>query len=217
MRNVKREAKERRLEDSGNIRDPSTLPEESKGVRTDTWATEQFSRITSGVMGDNTGLRTPEPRKRLVDGVTDVTTGPGTNPAPSLHDDPAPSKAESRRMDDPGTRVATPTSPKPLRKLASKPWSVFDDTKHWWEEFKARTVNAARRSGHDDREIALALHEALPGDAVIYLDEREIGNMQLGDMLWHLDMLFQSKTKNPEVAQLALERVIRGDVEPAYR
>eukprot|EP00919_Chromeraceae_sp_WS-2016_P052137 GHVR01123555.1.p1 GENE.GHVR01123555.1~~GHVR01123555.1.p1 ORF type:complete len:106 (+),score=8.88 GHVR01123555.1:159-476(+) len=41
--------------------------------------------------------------------------------------------------------------------------------------------------------------------------------MALGDMLWHLDMLFQSKTKNPEVAQLSLERVMRGELEPAYR
>eukprot|EP00918_Siedleckia_nematoides_P004571 GHVU01010206.1.p2 GENE.GHVU01010206.1~~GHVU01010206.1.p2 ORF type:complete len:108 (+),score=1.30 GHVU01010206.1:247-570(+) len=106
-------------------------------------------------------------RRRTMNGTIDVTPGLGTTWAPSLQGDPAPSRTESRRMDDPGSRLVTHRSPKPARKLASKPWSVFDDTKHRWEEFRARTVNAARRSGHDDREIALALHEALPGDAVI--------------------------------------------------
>ena len=54
-------------------------------------------------------------------------------------------------------------------------------------------MNAARRSGHGDGEIALALHEALPGDAVIYLDQRAVNTMDLDDMLWHLELLYRSR------------------------
>jgi hypothetical protein len=207
----------RRLGDSGNVRDPSSLPDEDRGARTDTWAAEQLSRVNSAVVGENTGLRTPEARRRTIDrneGVG-VTPGLGVTRAASIRGDPAPSRADSRRVDDQGSRLVTHQSPRPARKLASKAWPVFDDTKHRWEEFRARTVNAARRSGHNDGEIALALHEALPGDAVIYLDERGVSNMDLDDMLWHLELLFRSRTKNPELAQTALEKVIRGEIEPA--
>ena len=129
----------------------------------------------------------------------------------------APSKAGSRRIDDLGSQVRDQLSPKPIRKLASKPWPVFDDTKNRWDEFRARTVNAARKWGHNDADIAQALHEALPGDAIVYLDKRGVSTMQLEDMLWHLDLLYGTGTKNPELAQTALEKVIRGELEPAYR
>eukprot|EP00918_Siedleckia_nematoides_P061021 GHVU01133184.1.p1 GENE.GHVU01133184.1~~GHVU01133184.1.p1 ORF type:complete len:120 (+),score=10.57 GHVU01133184.1:329-688(+) len=90
----------------------------------------------------------------------------------------------------------------PARKLAARTWPVFDDTKHRWDEFKARTVNMARRAGHSDREVALALHDVLPGDAVVYLDQRGVSNMDLDDMIWHLDLLYRTRTDDPEMAQI---------------
>eukprot|EP00920_Eleutheroschizon_duboscqi_P032098 GHVT01077418.1.p1 GENE.GHVT01077418.1~~GHVT01077418.1.p1 ORF type:complete len:187 (+),score=4.57 GHVT01077418.1:415-975(+) len=93
---------------------------------------------------------------------------------------------------------------------------MFDDSKHRWDEFKARTVNMACRAGHNDREIALALHDVLPGDAVVYLDQRGVSSMNL-DMLWHLDLLYRMRTLDSEMAQMALETVTRGEHEPAYR
>eukprot|EP00919_Chromeraceae_sp_WS-2016_P022799 GHVR01054131.1.p1 GENE.GHVR01054131.1~~GHVR01054131.1.p1 ORF type:complete len:114 (-),score=18.34 GHVR01054131.1:13-354(-) len=41
--------------------------------------------------------------------------------------------------------------------------------------------------------------------------------MNLDDMLWHLDLLYRTWTTDPEMAQAALERVSRGEHEPAYR
>ena len=46
-----------------------------------------------------------------------------------------------------------------VRKLAARQWPIFDDRKHRWDEFKARTVNMARRAGHGEDEIAQALHD----------------------------------------------------------
>ena len=76
--------------------------------------------------------------------------------------------------------------------------------KNRWDEFKARTVNVARRAGHSDPEVALALHDVLPGDAVVYLDQRGVSNMDLDDMIWHLDLLYRTRTNDPEMAQAAL-------------
>eukprot|EP00918_Siedleckia_nematoides_P036633 GHVU01079542.1.p1 GENE.GHVU01079542.1~~GHVU01079542.1.p1 ORF type:complete len:114 (-),score=2.48 GHVU01079542.1:251-592(-) len=64
---------------------------------------------------------------------------------------PAPSVAGSRRMDDPGTRFAYGGTLQPTCKLASRTWPMFDDSKHRWDEFKARTVSMVRRAGHSDR------------------------------------------------------------------
>ena len=41
--------------------------------------------------------------------------------------------------------------------------------------------------------------------------------MTLEDMLWHLDLLYKTRTMDPEMAQTALEVVTRGETEPAYR
>eukprot|EP00920_Eleutheroschizon_duboscqi_P005043 GHVT01011700.1.p1 GENE.GHVT01011700.1~~GHVT01011700.1.p1 ORF type:complete len:202 (-),score=10.81 GHVT01011700.1:3-518(-) len=41
--------------------------------------------------------------------------------------------------------------------------------------------------------------------------------MNLDDMLWHLDLLYGTRTMDPEMAQSSLERVTRGKHEPAYR
>ena len=146
-----------------------------------------------------------------------IVVDPDAHKAPIHKHDIAPSKAESRKVDDIGTRLPDQHSPTPVRKLASKAWRVFDDTKNRWDEYRARTVNAARRSGHRESEIAQALHEALPGEAVIYLDDRGVSAMELDDMLWHLEMLFGSVTRDPELAQTALDQAVRGTHEPAHR
>ena len=74
----------------------------------------------------------------------------------------------------------------------------------------------ARRAGHREDEIAQALHDVLPGEAVVYLDRLHVGEMNLDDMLWHLDLLYKTRTTDPEMAQTALEVVTRGETEPAY-
>ena len=69
-----------------------------------------------------------------------------------------------------------------------RPWPFYDDKKHRWDKFEARTVNMALRAGFPEDEVAQMLHHSLPGDAVIYLDRMNAGDMNLKDMLWHLDL-----------------------------
>ena len=75
----------------------------------------------------------------------------------------------------------------------------------------------ARRAGHREDEIAQALHDVLPSNAVVYLDRLHVEQMMLDDMLWHLDLLYKTQTTDPEMAQAALEVVMRRKTEMAYR
>ena len=66
-------------------------------------------------------------------------------------------------MDTPGSRKIKQSSIQtPAKKLTGRPWPLYDDKKHRWDEFKARTMNMALRAGFPEDEIAQMLHDVLP-------------------------------------------------------
>ena len=56
-----------------------------------------------------------------------------------------------------------------LQKLASQPWSIVDDKKNRWDQFKSHIVNMTKRAGHSKNEIG----QALPGPTAHREEEPE--------------------------------------------
>jgi hypothetical protein len=83
-------------------------------------------------------------------------------------------------------------------KMTNRAWPLFDPDKHRWDEFKAHTVLKALRMGADERDVSANLADVLPGEAVIYLENRGIAGRSLNTVLRHLDGLYGTTlTSNP--------------------
>jgi hypothetical protein len=116
-----------------------------------------------------------------------------------------------------GGTYGTPRGPNPY-KMTNRAWPLFDPDKHRWDEFKARTVLKALRMGANERDVVANLADVLPGEAIIYLENRGIAGRSLGTVLKHLDGLYRTTlASNPVMAQSQLDKLSRGPREPAYR
>jgi hypothetical protein len=67
--------------------------------------------------------------------------------------------------------------------MTNRAWPLFDPDKHRWDEFKARTVLKTLRMGADERDVSTNLADVLPGEAVIYLENRGIAGRSLNTVL----------------------------------
>ena len=63
-----RAVRRRRLGDPEGVQDLSGLPEKNNSVRTEAWAAEQAVRTVNGAVARSTGMKTPELRRRTLDG-----------------------------------------------------------------------------------------------------------------------------------------------------
>jgi hypothetical protein len=100
--------------------------------------------------------------------------------------------------------------------MTNRAWPLFDPDKHRWDEFKACTVLKALRMGADERDNSANLADVLPGEAVIYLENRRIAGRSLNTVFRHLDGIYGTTlTSNPVMAQTQLDKLVRAPKEPA--
>jgi hypothetical protein len=72
--------------------------------------------------------------------------------------------------------------------------------------------------GARERDVAASLADVLPGEAIIYLENRGLAGKSLQTVLTHLDGLYGTTlASNPVMAQSQLDKLFRGPREPAYR
>jgi hypothetical protein len=62
--------------------------------------------------------------------------------------------------------------------MTNPAWPMFEPDKHRWDEFKARTVNKALRMGANERDVTANLADVLPGEEVIYLENRGVAGQE---------------------------------------
>jgi hypothetical protein len=72
--------------------------------------------------------------------------------------------------------------------------------------------------GANESDVTANLADVLPGEAVIYLENRGVAGRSLQTVLQHLDGLYGTTlASNPVMAQSQLDKIICGPCELAYR